>query len=58
VEFFYAFYAAFQKAVTIFNIQGGFRGAKIVSLDPQNVISKLNIILRTLLPPLVEIGLP
>jgi len=58
VEFFHAFYAAFQKAITISNIQGGFRGAGIVPFDPQSVISKLDVVLRTPSPPLVEVGLP
>ena len=57
VEFFHAFYAAFQKAITTSNIQGGFRGAGIVPLDPQSVISKLDVVLRTPSPPLIEIGL-
>jgi hypothetical protein len=58
VEFFYAFYAAFQKAIIVSNIQGGFRGAGIVPLDPQSVISKLDVVLRTPSPPATEVNIP
>lgn len=38
-DFFSAFLAAFQVAMTEKNVQGGFRGAGLVPLDPQSVIS-------------------
>jgi hypothetical protein len=51
LDFFPAFYAAFQAAMTEKNIQGGFRGTGLVPFDPQNVILKLNIKLKTPTPP-------
>ncbi|RYC78589.1 hypothetical protein BFJ63_vAg18538 [Fusarium oxysporum f. sp. narcissi] len=50
-EFFPAFYAAFQATFTESNIQGGFRGAGLAPLNPETVISKLNVQLRTPTPP-------
>ena len=50
-DFFPAFYKAFQDALTAQNIQGGFRGAGLVPLSPESVISKLDIKLRTPTPP-------
>ena len=50
-EFFPAFYAAFQAAFTESNIQGAFRGAGLYPLDPETVISKLDVQLRTPTPP-------
>jgi hypothetical protein len=38
-DFFPAFYAAHQAAITKENIQGGFRGAGLVPFDPERVIS-------------------
>jgi len=49
-EFFPAFYAAFQATITESNIKGGFRGAGIVPLNPENVLSKLDVQLRTPTP--------
>jgi hypothetical protein len=49
-DFFPAFYAAFQAALTPENIQGGFRGAGIVPFDPEKVISQLDIRLKTPTP--------
>jgi type I site-specific restriction endonuclease len=49
--FFSAFYAAHQAAITERNIKGGFRGAGLAPFDPENVISKLDIQLRTPTPP-------
>jgi hypothetical protein len=46
-EFFPAFYAAHQATMTESNIRGGFRGAGITPFDPENVISKLDVQLRT-----------
>ncbi|OBS16237.1 hypothetical protein FPOA_13041 [Fusarium poae] len=50
-EFFSAFYAAFKAAFTKSNIRGGFRGAGLAPFDPENVISKLDVQLRTPTPP-------
>jgi hypothetical protein len=49
--FFTAFYAAHQAAITESNIKGGFRGAGLAPFDPENVISKLDVQLRTPTPP-------
>jgi hypothetical protein len=46
-EFFPAFYAAFQKTITKSNIKGGFRGAGLAPFNPEAVISKLDVQLRT-----------
>jgi hypothetical protein len=46
-DFLPAFKAAFTKAINEENIQGGFRGAGLVPFDPENVISKLDVRLRT-----------
>ncbi|KAM5528615.1 transposase [Fusarium oxysporum f. sp. phaseoli] len=56
-EFFPAFYAAHQAAITESNIKGGFRGAGLAPFDPENVISKLDVQLRTPTPP-VEVTIP
>jgi regulator of replication initiation timing len=53
-EFFPAFYAAFQATMTEENIKGGFRGAGLVPLDPESVLSKLDVQLQT--PTPVEEG--
>ncbi|KAJ0129784.1 Early endosome antigen 1 [Fusarium oxysporum f. sp. albedinis] len=50
-EFFPAFYAAFQATFTESNIRGGFRGAGLAPFNPENVISKLDVQLRTPTPP-------
>ncbi|KAJ0132249.1 Uncharacterized protein HZ326_24672 [Fusarium oxysporum f. sp. albedinis] len=52
-EFFPAFYAAFQATMTEKNIQAAF-GAGIAPLDPESVLSKLDVQLRT--PTPVEEG--
>ncbi|KAH7471539.1 hypothetical protein FOMA001_g13494 [Fusarium oxysporum f. sp. matthiolae] len=49
-EYFLAFYAAFQATMTESNIKGGFRGAGLVPLNPESVISKLDVQLRTSTP--------
>ena len=49
-EFFPAFHAAFQATMTERNIKGAFRGAGLVPLDPENVISKLDVQLQTPTP--------
>jgi hypothetical protein len=56
-EFFPAFHAAHQAAITESNIKGGFRGAGLAPFNPENVISKLDVQLRTPTPP-VEVTIP
>ena len=50
-DFFAAFSDAFKESMTKKNIQGGFKGSGLVPFDPEHVISKLNIVLRTPTPP-------
>lgn len=50
VEFFLAFVAAYKESITVQNAQAGFRGAGLVPFDPQAVISKLDVKLRTPTP--------
>ncbi len=50
-DFFPAFHAAFDIAMTKSNIQGGFRGARLFPFDPKRVISILDLKLKTLTPP-------
>ena len=47
-EFFLAFYAAYEAAITKSNIEGGFRRARLIPLDLENVILKLDVQLWTL----------
>jgi hypothetical protein len=51
VEFFLAFTAAYKESMTAQNCQAGFRGAGLVPFDPQAVLSKLDVKLRTPTPP-------
>ena len=46
-DFFPAFKKAFDATITESNIKGGFRGAGLVPMDPQNVLSKLDVKLVT-----------
>jgi hypothetical protein len=46
-DFFAAFYAAFQAFITENNVKGGFKGSSLVSFNPESVISKLDVVLRT-----------
>jgi hypothetical protein len=55
-EFFPAFYAAFQATMTEKNIKGGFKGAGLVPFDPESVVSKLDVQLRTPTPAEKEAG--
>jgi hypothetical protein len=48
LEFLPAFKAAFVAAITKDNICGSFRGAGIIPYDPEAVLLKLKIRLRTL----------
>jgi hypothetical protein len=50
VEFFMAFKQAYQQSITVANGQAGFRGAGLIPFDPQAVISKLDVKLRTPTP--------
>ncbi|ELQ32804.1 hypothetical protein OOU_Y34scaffold01032g2 [Pyricularia oryzae Y34] len=47
VEFFLAFAAAYKRSMTKENIAGGFRGAGLIPYNPETVISKLDVKLRT-----------
>jgi hypothetical protein len=47
VEFFLAFTVAYKESITAKNAQAGFRGASLVPFDPQAVLSKLDVRLRT-----------
>ena len=53
-EFLLCFEAAFNASITKSNILGGFQGASLVPHDPDAVISKLNVRLRTLPQPTVK----
>jgi hypothetical protein len=50
VEFFLAFRAAYIASMTANNIAGAFRGAGLVPFDPQAVLSRLDVKLRTPTP--------
>jgi hypothetical protein len=56
LEFLCAFRAAFFASITEENIQGGFAGAGLLPYDPERVISKLDIQLRTPTPPSSSAG--
>ena len=58
LEFLRAFRDAFFTSLTEKTIQGGFIGAGLVPLDPQKVLSKLDIQLQTPSPPGSSEGLP
>ncbi|KAI1689247.1 DDE superfamily endonuclease [Pyrenophora tritici-repentis] len=51
LEFLPAFKAAFDRAFTPANIYSAFRGAGLVPLQPEAVLSKLDVQLRTPTPP-------
>jgi len=50
VEFLMAFKQAYQQSITVANGQAGFRGAGLIPFDPQAVILKLDVKLRTPTP--------
>jgi hypothetical protein len=50
VEFFLAFHAAYNQSIITQNAKAGFRGAGLVPFNPQVVISKLDVKLRTPTP--------
>lgn len=51
VEFLAAFQDAFYASFGEANIRGGFRGSGLVPFNPESVISRLNVKLRTPTPP-------
>lgn len=57
-DFFPAFRAAFEAVFTEQNVKGGFRGAGLVPFNPDAVISKLDVKLRTPTPPRSSDGPP
>ncbi|EDN92832.1 hypothetical protein SS1G_08697 [Sclerotinia sclerotiorum 1980 UF-70] len=57
VEFFIAFKAAYQQSITIQNIKAGFREAGLIPFDPQSILSKLDIRIRTSTPPSTSLEL-
>ena len=50
VEFFLAFHAAYKRSMTKENMAGAFRGAGLIPFDPEVVISKLDVKIRTPTP--------
>jgi DDE superfamily endonuclease len=57
-EFFIAFRDAFKASFTKENIQAGFQGAGLYPLDPEHIISKMDVKLKTPTPPGSSSGLP
>lgn len=57
-DFFPAFFAAFQGAMTEKNVIGGFRGAGLIPMNPESVISKLDVKFTTPTPPGTSHGEP
>jgi hypothetical protein len=57
-DFFQAFHAAFQVAITKENIQGGFKGSGLMPYNPETVLSKLSVKLKTPTPPSTPHGEP
>jgi len=51
LEFLCTFREAFFTSITERNIQGGFAGTGLVPYDPERVLSKLDVKLRTPTPP-------
>jgi len=51
LEFLCSFREAFFASITERNIQGGFAGAGLMPYDPERVLSKLDVKLRTPIPP-------
>ena len=58
LEFLCAFREAFFASMTEKNIQGGFAGAGLVPYDPERVLSKLDVKLRTPTPLNSRAGTP
>ena len=57
LEFLYAFKKAFFAFIIENNIQRGFIGAGLIPYDLERVISKLNIYIRTPIPPTLRPGI-
>ena len=57
-DFLPAFFAAFQAAMTEKNIRGAFRGSGLVPFDPESVLSRLDVKLRTPSPVEGDVELP
>jgi hypothetical protein len=51
LEFLSAFRIAFFTSITQKNIQGGFAGTGLLPFNPERVLSKLDVLLRTPTPP-------
>ena len=51
VEFFLAFIVVYKELIIAQNAQAGFRGASLVLFNPQVILSKLDVKLRTPTPP-------
>jgi hypothetical protein len=49
--FLLAFKAAFKKTFTLENVRAGFQGARLAPHDPDVMLLKLDVQLRTLTPP-------
>ena len=56
LEFLPAFYAAYQASITKDNIYAGFRAIGLVLYNPEAVLLKLNVKLRTPTPPAIEVA--
>jgi hypothetical protein len=54
LEFLPAFLEAHKATFTEQNIRSGFRGAGLVPYSPSNVLSHLDLIIRTPTPPAVQ----
>ncbi|EDO02563.1 hypothetical protein SS1G_05039 [Sclerotinia sclerotiorum 1980 UF-70] len=55
VEFFIAFKAAYEESITSQNMKSGFRGTGLIPFNPEAVLSKLDIRIRTPTPPLFNL---
>jgi hypothetical protein len=56
VEFFLAFHAVYKQSIILENTQSGFRGTSLVPLNPDIVLSRLDVRLR--IPFLLSVALP
>jgi len=54
IKFLPAFKAAFFKVFIKENIYTSFQGARLIPFNPDTVLLKLNIKLRTLMPPILK----
>jgi hypothetical protein len=55
LEFLCGFREVFFASITKKNIQGGFAGAGLIPYDPERVISKLDVHIRTPIPPTLSL---